>query len=153
MKTHLIALILFVIHMSLISTAFAVENAAPLENKAPLENRDSLDDLNEITGVVVDRTMTRLGADFYSIFSQMLNDQYEDLTENLTVKERATALSGSIITVFHRQTPIYRTALSPGRQQAETKAEEAVKVVGSYVVRWRIERYLKDTFDVGHDEI
>ncbi|ELR63519.1 CsgE-like protein [Photobacterium marinum] len=87
------------------------------------------------------------------MFSQLLNDKYEDLEENLTVKERATALSGSIITIFHRQTIIYRTALSPGIQQIESKANDAVKAVGSYMVKWRLERYLKDTFDVDYDEI
>jgi len=133
--------------------AFTEENNKHLENGAPLETQESIDDLNEISGVVIDRTMTRLGANFYSIFSQKLNDKYDDLTENLTVKEKPTALSGSIITIYHRRKPIYRTALSPGRQQAEDKADEAVRIVGSYVVRWRLERYIQDRFDVDYDEI
>nr|WP_299018760.1 CsgE family curli-type amyloid fiber assembly protein [uncultured Photobacterium sp.] len=148
MNVVAIALTLFSVSFIL----FAAENK-PLENGPLLENHKGLDDLREITGVVIDRTMTRFGEDFYSLFSQKLSDKYEDLEENLTVKERATALSGSIITVFHRQTIIYRTALSPGRQQIETKVDDAVKAVGSYMVKWRIERYLKDTFDVDYDEI
>ncbi|WP_036801439.1 MULTISPECIES: CsgE family curli-type amyloid fiber assembly protein [Photobacterium] len=137
----------------LVSTGINAGEQKPLENGPPLENGKSLDDLNEISGVVIDRTMTRFGGEFYSVFSQLLNDKYEDLEENLTVKERATALSGSIITIFHRQTIIYRTALSPGIQQIESKANDAVKAVGSYMVKWRLERYLKDTFDVDYDEI
>ncbi|MFC1503141.1 CsgE family curli-type amyloid fiber assembly protein [Pseudomonadota bacterium] len=132
---------------------FSEEDTKHLENGGPLETQESIDDLNEISGVVIDRTMTRLGANFYSIFSQKLNDKYDDLKENLTVKEKPTALSGSIITIYHRRKPIYRTALSPGRQQAEDKADEAVKIVGSYVVRWRLERYIQDRFDVDYDEI
>ncbi|MGF1718241.1 curli production assembly/transport protein CsgE [Photobacterium chitinilyticum] len=130
------------------------EEGKPLENGPPLEQKNgTLDDLKEISGVVIDRTMTRLGEDFYSLFSQKLNDEFEDLEENLTVKERPTALSGSIITVLHRQAIIYRTAVSPGRDQIEAKVDDAIKTVSSYVVRWRIERYLKDTFDVDYDEI
>lgn len=132
---------------------FAIEDDKKLENGPPLESQESIDNLNEITGVIIDRTTTRLGANFYSIFSQKINDKYEDLRENFTVKEEATALSGSIITIYHKQRPIYKTGLSPGRRQAEDKAEEAVKIVGSYVVRWRLERYIKDRFDVDYDEI
>lgn len=149
-------LVIITLFSAFIFPAFNAEakDEKPLENGPPLEQKNgALDDLREISGVVLDRTMTRHGEDFYSLFSQKLNDEFEDLEENLTVKERPTALSGSIITVFHRQTIIYRTAVSPGRDQIEAKVDDAIKTVSSYVVRWRIERYLKDTFDVDYDEI
>jgi len=133
-----------------------IENGPLLENDEPLEVQDrleSLDSLREIDGVVIDRTMTRLGEEFYSLFAQKLEDQLDELKENISVKERPTALSGSIITVFHRQNIIYRTALSPGRQNVEEKTDQAVSAVKNYVLRWRIERYLKDTFDIDYDEI
>lgn len=133
--------------------AWAQEDQQPLENGQPLEQNGTLDDLREISGAVIDQTMTRLGEDFYSLFAQQLSDEFDDLEENLTVKERPTALSGSIISVLHRRKAIYRTALSPGRDQVEAKVDEAIKVVRSYVTRWRIERYLQDTFDVDYDEI
>ncbi|WP_225445103.1 curli production assembly/transport protein CsgE [Photobacterium arenosum] len=133
-----------------------LENGKSLEGDEPLEAKgrlESLDSLREISGAVIDRTMTRLGADFYSLFAQKLEDQVDELKENLLVKERPTALSGSIITIYHRQNIIYRTALSPGRQNVEEKTDKAVSAVGNYVLRWRIERYLKDTFDIDYDEI
>ncbi|UXI02656.1 curli production assembly/transport protein CsgE [Photobacterium sp. TY1-4] len=133
--------------------ATAQDDQPPLENGQPLEQNGTLDDLREISGAVIDQTMTRLGEDFYSLFAQKLSDEFDDLEENLTIKERPTALSGSIISVLHRRKAIYRTALSPGRDQVEAKVDEAIKVVRSYVTRWRIERYLQDTFDVDYDEI
>ncbi|MEI8596019.1 CsgE family curli-type amyloid fiber assembly protein [Photobacterium sp. Hal280] len=161
LTTVLISLIL-VFPGTVVGEGTKTDNGKPLENGPPLENNESvelqdrlesLDSLREINGVVVDRTMTKLGEDFYSLFSQKLDDQIEELKENLTVKERPTALSGSIITIFHRQNIIYRTALSPGRQTVEDKTDQAVSAVKNYVLRWRIERYLKDTFDVDYDEI
>ncbi|UIP26963.1 curli production assembly/transport protein CsgE [Photobacterium sp. TLY01] len=139
-----------------IESSKPIENGPSLENDEPLEVQDrleSLDSLREIDGVVIDRTMTRLGEEFYSLFAQKLEDQLDELKENISVKERPTALSGSIITVFHRQNIIYRTALSPGRQNIEEKTDQAVSAVKNYVLRWRIERYLKDTFDIDYDEI
>ncbi|WP_249199082.1 curli production assembly/transport protein CsgE [Photobacterium sp. GJ3] len=133
-----------------------LENGPKLESDEPLETKgrlENLDSLREISGAVIDRTMTRLGESFYSLFAQKLEDQLDELKENLVVKERPTALSGSIISIYHRQNMIYRTALSPGRQNAEEKTDQAVNAVKNYVLRWRIERYLKDTFDVDYDEI
>ena len=110
------------------------------------------DDFNEVNGVIVDRTMTRLGENFYFFFSQQLNEKYPDLKENLTVKEIPTALSGSIIEVYHSRKAIFRTALSPGRQLAKERASDAIRVVGNYIIRWQAERLYMDTYDLDHDE-
>lgn len=107
---------------------------------------------DEISGVIVDRTVTKLGDQFYTLFSQQVNEQFPDLKENFTVKEIPTALSGSIIEVYHARRAIYRTALSPGRRQAKERAQEATRVINNYVVRWQAERLLQDTFDLDHDE-
>lgn len=135
------------------------ENQYKLEQDKPLENGQQLEDkqpsfanFDEVSGLIVDRTMTRLGEDFYFFFSQKLNDQYSDLKENFEVRERPTALSGSIIGVYHSGKAIYRTALSPGRRQAQEKAHEAVNAVSDYIIRWQVERLFKDTFDLEHDE-
>jgi curli production assembly/transport component CsgE len=140
-----------------------LENGAPLENGTKLENGKKLEEqgdrlkppfnnFNEVSGVIVDRTITRLGEDFYFFFSQQLNDQYPDLQENLTINEIPTALSGSIIEVFHSRQVIYRTALSPGRRQAKDRAQDALRVVSNYIIRWQAERLYLDTFDLEHDE-
>ncbi|USD63914.1 curli production assembly/transport protein CsgE [Vibrio sp. SCSIO 43140] len=129
--------------------SIAAEKALIEKNKGK-SNRYLQD--SEIRGVIVDRTMTRLGDDFYSFFAQELNDLYPDLKENLTVKEIPTALSGSIIEVSHTRKTIYRTALSPGRRQAEERAQQAVRTVDNYIIRWEAERALQDTFDLEHDE-
>lgn len=109
-------------------------------------------DFNEINGVIVDRTMTRLGEQFYFFFSQQMNEQYVDINENFTVEERPTALRGSIVTIIHSRKPIYRTALSPGQRKAKEKAQEAVSAISNYIVRWEAERQYLDTFDMEHDE-
>lgn len=110
------------------------------------------EDFSEVSGLIVDRTITRLGEDFYFFFSQKLNDRYPNFEENLTVVEIPTALSGSIIEVKHSRKVIFRTALSPGRRQAQDRAGDALRVVGNYMVRWEAQRLLQDTYDLDHDE-
>ncbi|MFA0087718.1 CsgE family curli-type amyloid fiber assembly protein [Vibrio sp. 10N.261.51.F12] len=149
----------FILFITLITSVYPVyasgdngidENGSALES----ETRDKVifNDFNEVNGVIVDRTITRLGEDFYFFFSQKLNDTYPDLRENLTIKEIPTALSGSIIEVYHSRKAIFRTALSPGRQTAKERAGDAMRVVGNYIIRWQAERLYLDTFDLEHDE-
>lgn len=140
-------LLFFVLTLNLASQANAEENEEKIEEKT-----DSLVLENEVDGLIIDHTMTRLGDDFYFFFSQMMNDRHGSLKENLTVKERPTALSGSIISVSHRNKIIYRTALSPGRKQAEEKATEALNAVTSYLIRWKAQLSYQDTFDLERDE-
>lgn len=128
-------------------------DSASIENNKKLETDSNTQSLDEISGVIVSQTMTRIGDEFYFFFSQQLNSQYPDLKENLTIKERPTAMSGSIISVYHAQKIIYRTALSPGRRQTQERASQAVKAVSAYIVRWQAEKLFQDTFDLAHDEI
>ncbi len=131
-----------------------IEDNKPIENGPSLERKEKqFADFTEVGGLIIDRTMTRLGEDFYSNFSQLLNEKYENLDENLTVSERPTALSGSIISIHHRNKLIYRTAISPGRRQAEEKSKQAVRAVNAHIIRWETERLFQDTFDLEYDEI
>ena len=131
----------------------ALESKQPLENGGQLENtQPGFANFDEVSGLIIDRTITRFGKDFYFFFSQKINDKYDNLRENLTIKERPTALSGSIISIFHSRKLIFRTALSPGRKESEEKAEQALQIVSDYITRWEIERLLMDTFDMDYDE-
>ncbi|MDC5805097.1 curli production assembly/transport protein CsgE [Vibrio europaeus] len=137
----------------LIATSFTtlanVDN--DVESSIPVNDENLLIE-NEVNGLIIDRTMTRLGDDFYFYFSQLVNERHGSLKENLTVKERPTALSGSIISIFHRGKIIYRTALSPGRKHAEDKAREALNILTSYLIRWKSQLAYQDTFDLERDE-
>lgn len=161
MKTRVVTVLTLFSTIFFISSALAKieDTAQKLEHDKPLENNQQLEvkkpsfqNFDEVSGLIVDRTMTRLGEDFYFFFSQRLNDRYENVKENFEIRERPTALSGSIVGVYHSGKPIYRAALSPGRRQAQEKADEAVSAVSDYIIRWEAERLFQDTFDLDHDE-
>ncbi|MFH0258619.1 curli production assembly/transport protein CsgE [Vibrio rumoiensis] len=125
-----------------------------IDSNQPIDETKILPDTEGgINGLIVDQTMTVLGRNFYFYFSQKLNEEHENLSINLSVKERPTALSGSIITIFHFNTPIYRTSLSPGLQQAELKADQAVDSISYYLLRWKLDRKFSDKTDLAPDEL
>ncbi|MEH0689094.1 curli production assembly/transport protein CsgE [Vibrio cholerae] len=134
---------------SVLSVAQKAEVSDEVSADGHLENNEFY---IEVEGLIVDRTMTRLGDDFYFFFTQYMNDRHGSLQENLVVKERPTALSGSIISVVHRDKVIYRTALSPGRKTAQDKAKDALSAVTNYLLRWKAQREYQDTFDLERDE-
>jgi curli production assembly/transport component CsgE len=133
--------------------SYSIPILAAIETDEKIEEKKDSHLLeNEVDGLIIDRTMTRLGDDFYFFFTQLMNERHGSLKENLTVKERPTALSGSIISIFHREKLIYRTALSPGRQHAEDKAKQALTAVTSHLLRWKTQLSYQDTFDLAQDE-
>lgn len=141
---------LFVVIMTFSISVNAVEDS----NQSAIQKLEeqSFTDYNEVTGVIIDRTITRLGDDFYKPFSLLINSRFDALEINLIVKERPTAMSGSIISVIHRNTVIFRTAITPGRKATEEEVKRAVSVVSSHINKWKLERMIGDTFDLAHDE-
>lgn len=127
-------------------------NHQPIEENTPIEEDDYVS-LNEVNGLIIDRTMTRIGRTFYSEFAQRLNESESDLRENFTVTERTTARFGTIITIWHSHKIVFRTSLSPRAKESKEQAEAAVKVLKSYLVRWKIQRLYSDTFDLARDEL
>lgn len=149
------AIFSFFIFLFISLFTYASDNKNDLESKTPLENNkvNEVDDLVEIDGLIIDRTLTRLGRDFYVAFSMKMNSKYDGIAVNLTVKERPTALSGSIIGVYHFDKVIYRGALSPGQRQADEKADQAIESVNQYIIRWKTEKLFTDTYDLELPEI
>ncbi len=143
-----LVVLLFSLNVYSESTTDNVENKLAQHSFKLIEPRD----LDEIQGMIIDNTMTRLGEGFYNPFSQLLNAELDPLKVNLTVKEAATARYGSIISIIHRNTVIFRTIITPGKRKAKEEAERAVDVVISHIARWEIERKFADTFDLAHDE-
>ncbi|MFT5807741.1 MAG: curli production assembly/transport component CsgE [Moritella dasanensis] len=144
-----------VLFYALCITGFCISaNVQAIDDKTPLEESESDDDsLVEIEGLLIDRTLTRLGKDFYFTFAMKMNNEYGDLEVNLTISEVPTALSGSIITIHHFDRVIYKTALSPGRYQAEQRAEEAMYATRNYIIKWKTEKQFQDTFDLERSEL
>ncbi len=137
---------------------FSYANESDTAQKSIEDSAEQLEDstdnsLDEIDGLIIDHTMTRIGSMFYSEFSQQMNDAQENLRENLTITEKTTAKFGTIITVWHLRKVVFRTSLSPKMKESEEQAAAAVKQVKDYLTKWKIQRLYSDTFDLARDEL
>ncbi|MCF7362150.1 curli production assembly/transport component CsgE [Vibrio diazotrophicus] len=148
----IIFFVYFSLHASYLHAKESAGDQSPIEDSQQLEDGEH-DSLDEVNGLIIDRTMTRIGNMFYSEFAQQLNESEENLKENLTITEKTTAKFGTIMTIWHSQKVVFRTSLSPKMKESKEQAAKAVRTVQDYLTKWRIQRMYSDTFDLAHDEI
>ncbi|MGR6501511.1 CsgE family curli-type amyloid fiber assembly protein [Shewanella sp. Koi 1] len=126
--------------LSAIFSTFAMASEAPFD-KAVSEETFSLQPLTEgkninensndeklAEGLILNRTVTRLGYNFYRQFVSTYRDiGGETEHSGLTVVEQPTARSGSRITILHNRKPIFTTFASPVSRYIYLQAESAAK--------------------------
>jgi len=106
----------------------------------------------ELTGFIVDNTISRSGHEFYRSFSERLNDTSE-LDFNLVVRERPSARWGILIWIEHENSTLYRRFLQPNLADMADTAYQAADFVLQEINRRRIEALFEDTHDLAKDEL
>jgi curli production assembly/transport component CsgE len=109
---------------------------------------------DRLGGIVINRTMTVLGWDFYSTFSEIWEALHPDSPYMLTIIERPTAQFGSEIWVDYRDIHIFHTFLSPARSGVKEASQEAVNL--AYQNIQKIEQARKEfdhDADLGPEEM
>ncbi len=118
------------------------ENGTIVEN-APLE---------EVLGLILDRSITNVGHDFYRYFSDYWRLNYTDNEDVLIVYERPSARWGSLIWVEYRSRQLAKMFVSPSNKTKEL-AEQVADQVRQELTRIKFAEQFQDTFDVDKDEI
>ncbi|MGP9798583.1 CsgE family curli-type amyloid fiber assembly protein [Halomonas sp. 86] len=108
---------------------------------------------SELTGVMVDRTITMAGKTFYRAFSQRAMDNLIIGNATITIQERPDARWGSQIWVMDGNRMYFRTQLSPRINEADRAAGEAVQIVEEALLRQQIASALTSDKDLGREEI
>ncbi|MGP8291203.1 CsgE family curli-type amyloid fiber assembly protein [Vreelandella zhanjiangensis] len=108
---------------------------------------------SELTGVMVDRTITMAGKTFYRAFSQRAMDNLIIGNATITIQERPDARWGSQIWVMDGNRMYFRTQLSPRISEADRAAGEAVQIVEEALLRQQIASALTFDKDLGKEEI
>lgn len=105
-----------------------------------------------LIGIVINRTVTVQGHEFYRFFSNRWREFSEANPFTITVFERPSARWGSEIWVEHRGQRMYHVFLSPARSSTKKASEIAVDVVIENVNRSEVERLFTNNPDLGPEE-
>ncbi|NLC37602.1 MAG: hypothetical protein GX772_14410 [Alcaligenaceae bacterium] len=104
-------------------------------------------------GVVVNRTVTVLGKDFYRYFATYWSHYPEASQYSISIYERPTARFGSEIWVLYRQQRMFHAFLPPARQATRRISEIAVEQVLSNIAQREMERITTRNPDLGPEEL
>lgn len=108
---------------------------------------------SELTGVMVDRTITMAGKTFYRAFSQRAMDNLIIGNATITIQERPDARWGSQIAIMEGNRMYFRTQLSPKISEADRVAGEAVNIVEEALIQQQLASALTSDKDLGKEEL
>jgi len=106
----------------------------------------------ELSGLIIDNTITRFGHDFHRYLSYQLQDTSE-LESDLVIRERPSARWGSLVWVEYGQHTVYRRFLQPNVAEIEAIATQAAQLILEEINRSKLQNLLQDTFDMDRDEL
>ncbi|MGN6580355.1 MAG: CsgE family curli-type amyloid fiber assembly protein [Bordetella sp.] len=128
----------------------------PAEPNPPNGKLNDQGDINSepLAGLVINRTKTVLGWDFYSNFASLWSSLHPESRDNLTIIERPTAQFGSEISItFANDTVVYHVFLPPTRSRVQEQSSQAVQVVSDNIIRIEVQRKIFKDFDLGPEEL
>lgn len=108
---------------------------------------------SELTGVMVDRTVTMAGKTFYRAFSRLAMGNPIIGNATITFRERPDARWGSQLWILEGNRVYFRTQLSPRINEADRAAEQAVQTVEEALLRRRLEAAITSDKDLGSEEL
>jgi len=131
--------------------------AAQAGAKAAAASKENLDTgrISEepLRGVVINRTITVMGWDFYQYFTAAWRAKHMNEEFSITVYERPTARWGSEIWVDYDQKRVYHIFLAPARSAIKDISAQAVDIVYKNVVDINVQRLLFSDIDLGPEEM
>ena len=97
-------------------------------------------ELNDINGLILDRTITRSGHDFYQQFTTLWQAANFSQKTNLVISEKPSARWGSSIVISSLDSVLYRTSIRPGKQLPENLIQQSVAAVSQNILTLLLSR-------------
>lgn len=126
-------------------------HGADAKHEAAQPRRSVFDD--PLGGIVVNRTVTVLGKDFYQYFSSRWRQKDISNTFTISIHERPSARFGSEIWVQFRQKRMFHAFLPPARAATKKISWAAVDVVYQNISDSELERIMVKSPDLGPEEM
>lgn len=106
-----------------------------------------------LSGIVINRTMTVLGWDFYKDFTNIWRAVHPDSQYTLTITERPTAKYGSEIWITYTGHQVFHTFMSPTRSQVKEVTRQAAQTVYQTITRYQQQLKLYGSKDLAPKEM
>lgn len=106
-----------------------------------------------LAGVVINRTVTVQGKDFYQSFTAVWRQTEASGRYTVSIHERPSARWGSEIWVQSGQTRLFHTFLPPARSKTRRISADAVEIVQKNMANSDVERALARSPDLGPEEM
>jgi len=115
----------------------------------------SIDDaeLEDVTGIIIDRAVTFNGHNFHRFFSDYWRIEFPENGDVLTIFERPSARWGSLIWIEYRSKQVFKTFLNIRSKDIEKLAATSAEQVNKRLIKIKLAELFQDTFDIGKDEI
>lgn len=137
-----------------LALACQVVQAAPAVAPVPKADIDSGSIQNQpLGGLVINRTITVLGWNFYSNFATVWRNLYPDTPFTVTVYERPTAQFGSEIWIDYDGRHVFHTFLPPAIAATRQISTQAASVVYKTITTLIAKRALYNDIDLAPEEI
>ncbi len=109
--------------------------------------------MREITGLIIEETMTRIGYDFYECFFMYWKVPQGIRDYNILITERANPMWGSWIQVEVNEIPVWNTVVKPRHDDVEEAAKNAVEAAKEYLRNYDVFRKQLQSEDMSGDGI
>lgn len=140
--------------LSLLLCATAQAGPPPASPAAPAPTALTLPAARDpLSGIVINRTVTVLGRDFYQFFAAAWRDQPDGARYTVSVHERPSAQRGSEMWVQYGQRRVFHAYLSPQRSAARPVSRRAAALALKNVIDIDVARLLFRDTDLGAEEL
>ncbi len=127
---------------------------------SPALNGNGLHDKNHknlfddpLAGVVINRTVTVQGKDFYQFFATLWRQKEVGSRFTISIHERPSARWGSEVWVQFRQKRMFHAFLPPARSATRKISAMAVEIVEQNIADSEVERIMVRSPDLGPEEM
>lgn len=108
---------------------------------------------DSLPGVIVNRTVTVQGHDFYRFFSAWWRDTDEDGRYSISVHERPSARWGSEVWVQYRRDRVFHIFLPPARSRTREISRQAAEIAWENITQNELQRAVYQSEDLGPEEM
>lgn len=106
-----------------------------------------------LSGVIVNRTVTVQGHDFYRYFSAWWRDTDTEGNYSISIHERPSARWGSEVWVQYRRERVFHMFLPPARSRTKEISRQAVDIAWDNITRNELQRAIFQSEDLGPEEM